>query len=55
MSDGGLLKIFSHLVGCLFVLLTVLFYIEVSHLFIVSLTVCASRVIFRKWSPVSMH
>ena len=57
-SDVGLVKIFSHSVGCHFVLLTMsfalqkLFSFRWSYLLIVSLSVCATGVIFRKWSPV---
>ena len=60
LSDVGLVKIFSHSVGCLFVLMTVSFALQKllsfrrSHLFIVALSVCATGVIFRKWSPVTM-
>ena len=58
LSDVGLVKIFSHSVGCRFVLLTVsftlqkLFSLRRSHLLIVSLSVCATGVIFRMWFPV---
>ena len=61
LSDVGLVKIFSHSVGCHFVLLTMsfalqkLFSFRRSHLLIVSLSVCATGVIFRKWSPVPKH
>ena len=61
LSDVGLVKIFSHSVDCHFVLLTIsfalqkLFSFKRSHLLIVSLSVCAAGVLFRKWSPVSMH
>ena len=61
LSDVGLVKIFSHSVGCRFVLLTVsfalqkLFSFRRSHLLIVSLSVCATGVLFRKWFPVSMY
>ena len=61
LSDVGLVKIFSHSVGCRFVLLTMsfalqkLFSFRRSHLLIVSLSVCAAGVIFRKWFPVSMR
>ena len=61
MSDMGLVKIFSYSVWCRFVLLTVsfalqkLFSFRRSHLLIVSLSVCAAGVLFRKWSPVPMH
>ena len=57
LSDVGLVKIFSHSVSCCFVLLTVsfalqkLFSFRRSHLLIVSLSVCAAGVIFRKCSP----
>ena len=60
LSDVGLVKIFSHSVGCHFVLLTVSFALQKllsfrrSHLFIVALIVCATGVIHRKWSPVPM-
>ena len=60
LSDVGLVKIFSHSVGCHFVLLTVSFALQKllsfrrSHLFIVALIVCATGVICRKWSPVPM-
>ncbi|CAO2593409.1 hypothetical protein LEMLEM_LOCUS7268, partial [Lemmus lemmus] len=56
LSDVGLVKIFSHSVGCHFVLLTVSFALQKlssfrrSHLLIVSLSVCAAGVLFRKWS-----
>ena len=61
LSDVGLVKIFSHSVGCRFVLLTVsfalqkLFSFRRSHLLIVSLSVCAAGVLFRKWFPVPMR
>ena len=61
LSDVGLVKIFSHSVGCHFVLLTVsfalqkLFSFRTSHLLIVYLSVCAAWVIFRKWFPVPMR
>ena len=54
LSDMLLVKIFSHFVGCCFVLLTVFFALQKlfsfrsSHLLIVSLSACATRVIFRK-------
>ena len=60
MSDVGLVKIFSHSVGCCFGLLTVSFALQKvfsfrrSHLLVVSLSVCAAGVVFRKWSPVIM-
>ena len=60
-SDVRLVKIFSHSVGCPFVLLTVsfalqkLFSFRRPHLLIVSLSVCATEVIFRKWSPVPVR
>ena len=60
LSDAGLVKIFSHSVGCHFILLTVslalqkLFSFRRSHLLIVSLSVCADGVIFRKWFSVPM-
>ena len=53
-SDVGLVKIFSHSVGCLFILLTTSFALEMlfsfkrPHLFIVSLSVCVTGVIFSK-------
>ena len=61
LSDMRLMKIFSHSVGCCFVLLTMSFALQKlssfmrSHLFIVSLSVCAAGVIFRKCFPVPMH
>ena len=61
LSDVGLVKIFSHAVGCCFVLLTVSFALQKllsfrrSYLLIIALSVCATGVIFRKWSPVPMH
>ena len=61
LSDVGLVKIFFHSVGCRFVLLAMsfalqkLFSFRRSHLLIVSLSVCAAGVIFRKWFPVPMH
>ena len=61
LSDVELVKIFSHSVGCRFVLLTMSFALQKllsfrrSHLLIVSLTGCADGVIFRKWFPVPMH
>ena len=61
LSSVGLVKIFSFSVGCHFVLLTVTFDLQKflsfrrSHLLIVSLIVCATGAIFRKWSPVSMR
>ena len=61
LSDVGLVKIFSHSVGCHFALLTVsfalpeLFSFRRSHSLIVALSVCATGVIFRKWSPVLVH
>ena len=60
LSDVGLVKIFSHSVGCLFVLLTMSFAVQKhfsfrkSHLLIVSLYVCASGVILKKWFSVPM-
>ena len=60
LSDVGLVKIFSHSIGCRFVLLTVSFALQKifsfrrSHLLIVSFSVYAAGVIFRKWSPVPM-
>ena len=60
LSDVELVKIFSHSLDCQFVLLTVsfalqkLFSFRRSHLLIVSLSVCAAGVIFKKWSPVPM-
>ena len=61
LSDVGLVKIFSHSVGCRFVLLTVSFDLQKllsfrrSHLLLVALSVCATEVIFRKWFPVPMR
>ena len=60
LSDMGLVKIFSLFLGCHFVLLTISFALQKllsfrrPHLLIVSLSVCATGVIFRKWSPVPM-
>ena len=60
-SDVGLVKIFSQSVGCCFVLSAMSFALQKilsfrqSHLLIVSLSVCATGVLFRKWSPVPMH
>ena len=60
-SDVGLVKIFSHFVGCRYVLLTMFFALQKpfsfrrSHLLIDSLSVCAAGVIFREWFPVPMH
>ena len=54
LSDVGLVKIFSHSVGCHFVLLTVSFALQKLlsfrrlHLLIVALIVCATGVKFRK-------
>ena len=61
LSDVGLVKIFSHSVGCRVVFLTVsfalqkLFSFRRSHLLIVALRVCSAGVIFRMWSPVPMR
>ena len=61
LPSTELVKIFSHSEGCLFVLLTVsfvlqrLFSFKRSHLFIISLSVCATGIIFRKGSPLPMH
>ena len=61
LSNVGLVKIFSHSVGCCFVLLTMSFALQKifsfrrSHLLIVSLSVCAAGVIFRKWFTVPMR
>ena len=58
LSDVGMVKIFSHSVDCLFVLLTASFALQKLlsfrrfHLFIVALGVCDTGVIFRKWSSV---
>ena len=60
LSDVGLVKIFSHSVGRHFVLVAMsfalqkLFSFRRSHLLIVSLSVCATGVLFGKWSPVPM-
>ena len=60
LYDVWLVKIFSHSVGCLFVLLTVSFALQKllsfrrSHLLIVDLSVCAAGVLW-KWSPVLIH
>ena len=61
LFDVGLVKTFSHSVGCCFVLLTMFFALQKPfgfrwfHLLIVYLRVCATMVIFRKWSPVPKH
>ena len=61
LSDVRLVKIFSHSVGYFFVLLTVFFVLQTllsfrtSHLLIVALCVCATVVLFKKWTPVPMH
>ena len=58
VTEVGLVKIFSHSVGRCFVLLAVSlvfhksFSFRWSHLLIVSLSVHAAGVIFRKWFPV---
>ena len=60
-SDVGLVKMLSHSGGCHFVLLTIsfalqkLFSFRRSRLLIISLSVCAAEVIFRKQSPVPMR
>ena len=60
MSDVGLVKIFSHSLGYCFLLLNMSFALQKllsfrrSHLLIVSLSVCAVGVLFRKWFPVPM-
>ena len=60
LSDVRLVKIFSHSIGCCFVLLTMSFALQKfvsfrgSHLLIVSLNVYATGVIFRKWFLVPM-
>ena len=54
LSNVGLMKIFSHSVGCRFVLLVVSFALQKflcfrrSHLLIVVLTVCATVAIYRE-------
>ena len=68
LCDVGLVKIFSHSVGCLFVLLTVSFALKklisvrrnffvclFIYLFIFALSIYATGVMFRKWSLVLMH
>ena len=61
LSDVGLVKIFSHSVGCRFVLLTVSFALPKlhsfrrSHLLIADLNVCATGVLSRKGSPVPIR
>ena len=60
LSDVGLVKIFSQLVGCLFSLMTVSFALEKllifrrSRLLIVALVVCVTGVLRKKRSPVPM-
>ena len=59
-SDMWLVKIFSYSLDGLFVLLTLSFALQTllsfrrSHLLIISLSVCATSVIFRKQSPMLM-
>ena len=61
LSNVGLVKIFSHSIGYLSVLLTVSFALQKllsfrsSHVFIVALSICATGVIFGNWSSVSMR
>ena len=61
LSNVGLVKIFSYSVGCHFVLLSLsfalqkLFSFRRFHLLIVSFSVCASGVKFRKWFPMPMR
>ena len=61
MSNVGLVKIFSHSIGCRFVFLTMSFALQNllsfrrSHLLIVGLSICATGVIYRKWSAVPMY
>ena len=58
LSDAGLVKIFSHSIGFLFVLIIVSFAFQKLlsfrsyHLFNVAFIVCATGVICRKWYPV---
>ena len=60
LSEVGLVKISSHSVGCLFVLMTVSFALQKllsfrrSYLFIVALIVCATGVLRWMRSPVPM-
>ena len=57
----GLVKIFSHSVGCCFVLVTVFFALQKllsfrrSHLLIFVLSICATDTIFRKQFPEAMR
>ena len=61
LSDVGLLKIFFHSVSYCFALLTTSFALQkllsfwLFHLLIVVLSVCATGIIFRKWSSVTMY
>ena len=61
LLDVGLLKIFSHFVGCRFVLLMVSFALQNhfnlmgSYLLIIDLTAWAIDAVFRKLSSVPMH
>ena len=61
LSDMGLVKIFSHSVGYHFVLLTLSSALQNflsfrrSCLLIVSLSICATGVLFKKWFTVPMH
>ena len=61
LSDMGLMEIFSHSVGSHFVLLTMSFALQKllsfrrSYLLIVSHSVCATGIIFRKRFPVPVH
>ena len=54
------MKIFSHSIGCLSVLMTVIFALQKllsfrrNHLLVVSLSVCPTG-IFSKWSPMPKH
>ena len=56
LSDMGLVNIFSHSIGCFFVLMTVFFALQKLlgfrrfHLFIFALIVSATGVLHRKWS-----
>ena len=57
----GLVKIFSHSVGCHFVLFIISFALQKllslrrTHLSIAVLNVCATGVLFSKWLPIIMY
>ena len=61
MLDEELVKIFSHPVGCCFILVMVPFALEKlfsfmrSHVLIIVLSTCAISILFRKLFSVLMH